>query len=140
MDVIRPTVMALGYELWGCEYLSQGKHSLLRIYIEKETGVSLDDCQKASEQISAVLDVEDSIRSHYTVEISSPGVQRILFTQEQMKRYLGDDVKVRMREPIDGRRKFVGKLQDVQESNVIISSDTENIVLPITQIDKMNLL
>ncbi|HAV0011531.1 TPA: ribosome maturation factor RimP, partial [Legionella pneumophila] len=72
--LLEPIIKNMGYELWGCEYLSQGKHSLLRIYIDKPDGIGIDDCQEVSKQVSAMLDVEDPIPGHYSLEISSPGI------------------------------------------------------------------
>jgi len=81
--LLEPTVEALGYELWGLEYLSQGRHSTLRLYIESEQGISIDDCAAVSEQVSSVLDVEDPITGEYTLEVSSPGMDRLLFKPDQ---------------------------------------------------------
>jgi ribosome maturation factor RimP len=81
--LLAPTINDMGYELWGCEYLPQGKHSLLRIYIDKTDGISIDDCQEVSHQISALLDVEDPIPGNYSLEVSSPGIPRPLFNSWQ---------------------------------------------------------
>ncbi len=82
-QMLEPTVEALGFDLWGVEYLSQGRHSVLRVYIEHEKGISVDDCAAVSEQVSGVLDVEDPITGEYTLEVSSPGMDRLLFKLEQ---------------------------------------------------------
>ena len=81
-EIITPVVEGLEYELVGIEYLPQGKHSLLRVYIDQEAGIALEDCSKVSHQISAVMDVEDPISSNYNLEVSSPGLERPLFVEE----------------------------------------------------------
>ena len=81
-SMLRATVEALGYELWGVEYLSQGRHSVVRVYIDSENGINVDDCASVSEQVGGVLDVEDPIRGEYTLEVSSPGMDRLLFELE----------------------------------------------------------
>ena len=82
-DMLRTTVEALGFELWGIEYLSQGRHSVLRVYIEAENGIAVEDCATVSEQVGSVLDVEDPITGEYTLEVSSPGMDRLLFKLDQ---------------------------------------------------------
>ena len=77
--LLEPTIEALGFELWGLEYLSQGRHTLLRLYIDGENGVTVDNCAEVSRHVSGVLDVEDPITGEYTLEVSSPGVDRLLF-------------------------------------------------------------
>ena len=109
-ELLGPTINALGLELWGVEYISQGKNSVLRIFIENEQGISIEDCAKTSRQVSAVMDVEDPISGEYTLEVSSPGADRRLFKLEQCQQFIGDDVNVRLHTPVDGRRKIKGKL------------------------------
>ena len=116
-QLVSPTVEALGLQLWGIEHTSQGKYSVLRIFIERETGVTIEDCEQVSRQVSAILDVEDPIAGEYTLEVSSPGTDRLLFTVEQFQQYCGEEVDIRMRSPLDGRRKFKGILQDVVQRN-----------------------
>ena len=81
--IIEPIVTSLEYDLWGVEFVSQGRNSMLRIYIDRENGISLEDCEAVSRQVSAVLDVEDPIADEYTLEVSSPGLDRPLFKLEQ---------------------------------------------------------
>ena len=100
--MLAPTVEALGFELWGLEYLSQGRHSLLRVYIEHDKGISVDDCAAVSEQVSAVLDVEDPITGEYTLEVSSPGMDRLLFKLEQFTAYIGEEIDIRLRSAFEG--------------------------------------
>ena len=112
-ELIDTTIQALGLELWGVELLQQGRYSLLRIYIEREEGVTIEDCEKVSRQVSALLDVEDPITGEYTLEVSSPGVDRPLFSIEQYEQYVGSEVNLKLRRPLDGRRKFKGQILKV---------------------------
>lgn len=139
-SLIEPVVTGLGYDMWGVEYLPQGKHSLLRVYIDSEDGITLDDCTLVSRQLSAVLDVEEPIKGHYTLEVSSPGMERPLFTIEQFERFVGETVSVRMRVPVDGRRKFSGELTAVSEHEIVIQQDDQTITLTAANIDKANLV
>ena len=95
-ELIEPTVLAMELQLWGIDLSQRGKYSILRIYIEREEGVTIADCEKVSRQVSAILDMEDPIGGEYTLEVSSPGLDRPLFTSEQFGRFIGSDVKVRL--------------------------------------------
>jgi len=139
-ELITPTVEALGLVLWGIEHGSQGKYSLLRIYIDSEEGITIDDCERVSRQVSAILDVEDPISGEYTLEVSSPGVDRPLFSEEQFALYLGEEVSVRTRGPIEGRRKFKGIIAEVSDGTVVLTIDGENYQLPHAEIDKAALV
>jgi ribosome maturation factor RimP len=138
--IIEPAVTALGYELVGAEYLSQGRHSVLRVYIDHENGINVDDCADVSRQISAVLDVEDPIHGEYTLEVSSPGLDRPLFTAEQYQRYSGSLADIRLRSPIEGRRKFKGRMHGVRDEQVVIDVDGEEYLLPLDAIEKAHLI
>lgn len=138
--LLAPVVEALGYECWGLEYMSQGRHSLLRIYIDHANGVLVEDCEKVSRQISGVLDVEDPISNEYTLEVSSPGMDRPLFTLEQFAKHAGELVKIKLRSPYEGRRNFQGPLRGVEEQDVVILVDDHEYLLPIDLIDKANII
>ena len=142
-ELIAPTVEALGLELWGIELQQQGKYSLLRIYIEnREDGVSIEDCEKVSRQVSALLDVEDPISGEYTREVSSPGMDRPLFTAEQFSLYIGETVSVRLRTALQGRRKFKGVIKSVVDTTIGLAVDTEDgelVELAMQNIDKANI-
>lgn len=138
--IIEPAVTALGYELVGIEHLSQGKHSVLRVYIDHENGISVDDCADVSHQVSAVLDVEDPITGLYTLEVSSPGLDRPLFSEAHYQRYVGSLAELRLRSPLDGRRKFKGRLQAVQDGQVVIEVDGVEYSVALDNIDKANLV
>ena len=114
-DIVQPTVEALGLKLWGVEHIQNGRNSVLRIFIDKEATVDLTDCERASRQISALLDVEDPISGEYTLEVSSPGLERPLFKLDQFAQFVGDEVKIKMRDLLDGRRKFTGVIECVSK-------------------------
>ncbi len=134
--MLEPTVEAMGYELWGLEYLSAGRHSMLRLYIESENGISVDDCAAVSSQASSVLDVEDPISGEYTLEVSSPGVDRLLFKLDQYPPYQGEMIELRLRTAFEGRRKFKGILQGIEGEEVVVKVDDHEYLLPHGAIEK----
>ena len=139
-SLIDPVVSGLDYELVGVEYVPQGRHSVLRIYIDTPDGVTLDDCEKVSRQVSALLDVEDPIHGEYVLEVSSPGLDRPLFTEAHFLRFLGEKSTIRMKHPMNGRRKFSGILKAVENGNVAIIVDGETFEIPLDEIEKANLV
>lgn len=138
--LIAPVAASLGCELWGLEYLTQGRYTTVRIYIDREEGVSLEDCEKVSRQVSSVMDVEDPIDSEYTLEVSSPGMDRPLYTLEQYARYIGEQINVRLRLARDGRRKFKGTILAVEGDEVRIAVDDIEYLLSVDAIDKANII
>lgn len=146
--IVEPVVQALGYQLWGLEYLGQGRHTLLRIFIDKAGGINIEDCAEASRQISSILDVEDPIKDEYTLEVSSPGLDRVLFHPGQFRDYIGSTVKIRLGANQAGRRNFTGILKEVVqqegdsegESSIVITVGTEEITFPFAAIEKANLV
>jgi len=135
-EMLEPIAESMGFELWGIEYLSQGKDSVLRIYIDAENGISVDDCAQMSHQASGILDVEDTISGMYSLEVSSPGLDRLLFKLEHYQAYVGHVLKIKLRMPFDGRRNFKGQLKGVEGDEVVIEVDNEEYLLPIDYIDK----
>lgn len=138
--LIAPIVASLECELWGLEYLTQGRYTTLRLYIDSAQGVSLEDCEKVSRQVSAVMDVEDPIDGEYTLEVSSPGMDRPLYSPAHYARYLGEQVNLRLRIARDGRRKFKGTILAVEGTDVRVSVDDKEYVLAVDAIDKANLI
>ena len=120
-QIIKPTVEEMGYVLWGCEYLAQGKHSLLRVYIDKKEGIGITDCEQVSRRINALLDVEDPIPGNYHLEVSSPGIPRPLFSHRQYQGYIGKDVQIKLMKPIEGKRKFVGTILEVNDLTLVLN-------------------
>ncbi|WP_041521671.1 ribosome maturation factor RimP [Gilvimarinus agarilyticus] len=135
-----PVVAALECELWGVEYMTGTPTKVLRVYIDKEGGVALEDCEKVSRQISSLMDVEDPIAGEYNLEVSSPGMDRPLYTLEQFQRYIGEVIAVRLRVPFDGRRKFKGKMIGIEDEDVVVVVDNEEYLLPVDSIEKANIV
>lgn len=139
--LIESAVLPLGYELVGVEYLSQGAGGgLLRIYIDHADGITVDDCARVSHQVSGVLDVEDPIRENYSLEVSSPGLDRPLFGRRDFDRFAGRRVSVRTRGKILDRRRFKGLLRGTEGGDVLIEVDGETFRLPLEQIDRARLV
>ena len=134
--MLAATVAALGFDLWGVEYLSQGKHSVLRVYIDSADGITVDDCAAVSEQVGSVLDVEDPITGEYTLEVSSPGMDRLLFRPEQYPGYVGETVDVRLRSAYEGKRRYKGVLKGIEGEDVVIQVDDHEYLLPHSAIEK----
>ncbi len=138
--LVRPVIESMNIEFWGCEYLPAGKNTILRIFIDTENGVGVDDCGKVSRQISAIMDVEDPISSIYTLEVSSPGLDRPLFTPEQFKMYDGQVLKIRTSLSVMGRKRFKGAIENVTKEGVDIEVDGEIYTIDFDEIEKANVV
>ena len=139
--LFEPVVESMGYELVGIEYHSSEHHGVLRIYIDHDDGITVDDCAKVSRQISAVIDVEDPIAMAFDLEVSSPGINRPLFKFSDYQKYTGSMVKIKLAVALQGRKNFNGVIQGVDESQqVIIDVDNEIFELPFQDIAKANLI
>jgi len=140
-NTLKPTVESMGFDWWGMEYLPAGRHTLLRIFIEKADGtVNSDETHAVCKQISAILDVEDVISSEFRLEVSSPGMDRLLFTPEQYARYEGKEVQVRTSLAILGRRRFKGLMTKVTDSGFEMEIDGELFEIPFDLIEKANVV
>ncbi|ALP54774.1 ribosome maturation protein RimP [Candidatus Tenderia electrophaga] len=141
LQLLEPLVEGLGYEFVGAEYLPQGKHSLLRVYIDlPEDGIGVEDCERVSRQVSSMLDVEDPIPGHYTLEVSSPGMDRPLFTVGQFQRFVGREVKLLLSRPVHKRRKMTVELQGVTDDVVTVMLEGEAIQIDFDNIEKAHLV
>ena len=140
VELLQPLVEDLGYEFVGLEYMNNPKQSVLRIYIDGEEGVGLEDCEKVSRETAALLDVEDPIKGHYNLEISSPGLDRPLFTPEQYARFAGEEAKLSLFAPQDGRRKFKGVIVSADDAAVRMNVDGEEVELAFANIAKGRLV
>jgi ribosome maturation factor RimP len=138
--LLEPTIEQLGYELADLELRLAGRDSLVRVFIDRPEGVGLEDCETVSRQVSAVLDVEDPVPGHYVLEVSSPGLDRKLTKPAHYRRYVGDDIRVQLRFPIEGRRKFRGRLTAASEETIQIEVDGQLHELPIATIDTARLV
>lgn len=138
--LLSPVVTALGCELWGLEYFAKGRGSVLRLFIDKPEGISVEDCERVSRQVSAVMDVEDPIQSEYVLEVSSPGMDRPLYKLSQYQHSIGETIALRLRLPFEGRRKFTGVLTAVENDEIVLHIDDEEYLLPFELIDKANVV
>lgn len=140
MALLEPTVEGLGYELSDLEVKLGGRSGIVRVFIDSPEGISLDDCEKVSLAVSALLDVEDPVPGHYDLEVSSPGLNRKLTKPDHFRRFAGEEVKVEMRFPIEGRKRFRGRLAASDEDNIRIVVDGVEHNLPIATIDTARLV
>jgi ribosome maturation factor RimP len=152
--LLTPTVQSLGVELLGAEYLPAPGSAVLRLYIDVPAGqetdadgqprsVTIEDCEAVSREVSAQLDVEDPISGMYTLEVSSPGIDRPLFTLEHYQRFLGETAKVGLKLPQDGRRRLTGKIARVDGDSVVFHIDgveANEFVVAVGNIDKARLV
>jgi len=139
--LFEPVVESMGYELVGVEFQGAGGHGTLRVYIDREEGVSLDDCAAISHQISGILDVEEPIKQAYDLEISSPGIDRPLFKLADFERFVGNTAKIKMAVALEGRKNFKGRLQGVADDRmIVIEVDGEDFRLPYADIARANLV
>ena len=130
----------MGYELTDLEVRLSGQGGLLRLTIDKPDGIDLNDCEKVSQAVSALLDVEDPVPGNYNLEVSSPGLDRKLTKVEHFQRFEGETLKVTMRFPIEGRRRFRGTLVSSNDENIVVEVDGESHSLPLTMIDTARLV
>lgn len=139
--LLEPTVEGLGYELSDLELRVGGKDGVVRVFIDRDPdGVGLEDCEAVSRQISALLDAEDPIPGHYALEVSSPGLDRRLTKVEHYRRFMGENVRVKLRFPLDGRRNYSGELKAANEENIEVEVDGTSHRLPIATIESARLV
>jgi ribosome maturation factor RimP len=148
--LLGPTVTSLGLELLGAEYLPSPGGAMLRLYIDvpadaagadgEPRAVTIEDCEAVSREVSAQLDVEDPISSHYTLEVSSPGIDRPLFGAAQFARFAGESAKVALRLPQDGRRRLQGRIARIEGENITFDVDGNEFVVRADNIEKARLV
>ncbi len=138
--LIEPAVEAVGFEFVGLEYVAEGRHSVLRVYIDHDDGITVDNCADVSRQVSAVLDVEDPISGQYNLEVSSPGMDRPLFKLEHFERYQGEEIKLRSHAPGDGRRNFRGVLQAVEGDQISLNVDGQEFTVAFDNVEKARIV
>ncbi|QIZ75924.1 ribosome maturation factor RimP [Ferrimonas lipolytica] len=139
-EMLAEPVEMLGYELWGLQFISAGNHSILRLFIDHADGISVQACADVSRQVSAVLDVEDPISTEFNLEVSSPGMDRPLFTAEHYQKYLGSDVNVVLNMPMEGKRKWRGEIIAVDGDNISLRCDGQEQTLILSNVQKSNLI
>lgn len=139
--LLTPIVEGLGFTLWGIEFRSSQKHAHLKVFIDREAGITVDHCSDVSHQISGVLDVEDPINVPYTLEVSSPGLDRPLMKIEHFERYVGSTIKVRLSWAVNDRKNFLGKLMSVNVDEIAMElDDGEAVVFPFNAVKRANLV
>ncbi|NQY36466.1 MAG: ribosome maturation factor RimP [Alteromonadaceae bacterium] len=139
-EMLRPAVEETGKTLLGCEFISAGNHSVLRLFIEHENGIDVDDCAEVSRQVGAILDVEDPISTEYNLEVSSAGLDRPLFEMAHFQEVVGETVNVKLAIPLNGRRKFKGKLEAIENDTLVVTVDGQDYELMMSNVDKANLV
>ena len=138
--MLESPVVALGYELVGLEFVRAGQHSTLRIFIDHEDGITVESCAEVSRQVSAVMDVEDPITVAYNLEVSSPGLDRPLFTAEHYQRFIGREVIIVLKMAMQNRRKWKGVILSVQGETITIKVDGNEEAFALSNIAKANLV
>ena len=133
-ELLAPVVEDLGYIFWGIEYQVRKADALLRVYIYHENGISVDDCATVSHEVSGILDVEEPITMAYILEVSSPGMDRILFSASQFEEFIGSYVKIKLNQMVDGRRKIKGQILSVANQNITIKTEDEEVTIEFDKI------
>jgi ribosome maturation factor RimP len=144
MRLLEPPIEALGYELVDIEFAQAGRGGVLRIFIDRraqdaEHGITVEDCANVSHAVSQVLETQDPIKGHYTLEVSSPGFDRILRTRAHFERFVGERIFAELKLPIDGRRRYVGELKSVAGDTIVVEVDGKAHSLPLERIQKARL-
>ena len=140
VSVVEPVVVGLGYDLVGAEFGQAENGQTLRVYIDKPEGIVMEDCAAVSRQLNAVLDVEDTIKSAYLLEVSSPGVDRPLFTEAHFSAQVGEQIRVRMADAVGGRRNFKGQLVAVENAHAVVEVDGIDYQLPVADVEQAHLI
>jgi ribosome maturation factor RimP len=138
--LLAPTVAAMGLGIWGIEYLGQGKRSVLRLYIDRNEGITIEDCERVSKQVSELLDVDGVLTSSYTLEVSSPGMDRLLFKPEQYAESIGEMVDVRLNYPFEGRRRVVGTLTGLANDSVVVQMEDVEYLIPLSNVQRARIV
>jgi ribosome maturation factor RimP len=140
MDLIEPVLSIEGLELVDVEYKKEGKNWVLRIFIDKEGGVTVADCQKVSHLTGDLIEVEETIITPYSLEVSSPGLDRVLKREEDFLKFKGRQIRLHSLSPIDNRRKFIGILADFKDQTVFLELDEKLLEIPLRKVGKANLV
>ena len=137
--IVEPLVSELGYELYHLEYVKEDGEYYLRIYIDSDNGIALSDCEKVSRKISAAMDESDPIPEAYYLEVSSPGIERGLYTDKHLEKYIGFDVLIKLSESLEGKKSLQGKLMKFDSEKIIIESEEIQFVVPRDIVKSINL-
>ena len=143
-QILGAVIESMGYELVGVEFHRHRSNALLRVYIDKQSdnksGIDLDDCQRVSHQISGVLDVEDPIPCRYTLEVSSPGLDRPLFEAKHFSNFAGHRVQINLAMSLNGKKKYIGLLKGIKDGDVIVEIEGAELSVPLERIEKARLV
>src|SRR6204780_1812897 len=142
MRLLEPPIEALGFELVDIEFVREGRGGVLRIFIDQPISggaVTVDDCASGSDTVRQVLETNYPIKGHYTLEVSSPGFERILRTRAHFERFIGQRIFAELKLPLDGRRRFVGVLKSVDSDTIVVEVDGKTHSLPLDRIQKARL-
>ena len=140
-ELLKPSIEALGFEWWGCVYQNEQGRNILRVFMESPNGVSVDDCARASRQISSLLDVENIINTSYVLEVSSPGLERILFEPAQFEKYIGKKITVKLEQAVNQRKQLTGIVTEVlTDQELKLQVDDVIHVIPFNNIQKAQVL
>lgn len=137
-ELLAPVVEDLGFTLWGVQYL-QGRAAVLRLFIDREEGITVEDCVRVSREVSGILNVEDPIPGEYNLEVSSPGMDRPLFELAQFESYLGEDVQLKLLAPLAGKRKITATLVAVDGDTLVVMRNGDTLRVPYSQVDRARL-
>jgi len=139
-ELIEPGLLAKGFELVSVEFQKEGKTWFLRIFIDKEGGIALEDCQKASHLVGDLIEIEDIIKPVYTLEVSSPGLNRVLKKEKDFVRFFRKKICVQCHAPFNGRKKFTGILRDFKDQAIHLEVDGQSYTIPLNRVAKANLV
>ena len=144
MRLLEPPIEALGFDVVDIEFAQAGRGGVLRIFIDRRAqdsglGITVDDCANVSHAVSQVLETQDPIKGHYTLEVSSPGFDRILRTRAHFERFVGARIFAELKVPLDGRRRFVGELKSIAGDTIVVEVDGKAQSLPLERIQKARL-
>lgn len=139
ISLITPIVIEKNLELYHIEYVKESGENFLRIYIDSPNGITLEDCEKVSRPISDMLDIEEPITDSYYLEVSSPGIERILYTDAHLEKYIDNEVEVKLLKLFEGKKQFEGRLVNYNSEEVIISNENNNLNIPKDKIKTISL-
>lgn len=137
-EMVKPIADELNYDIYHVEYVKENGELYLRIYIEKDGGITLSDCEALSRRVSDLMDEKDPIKDPYFLEVSSPGLNRTLFTEEHYKRFIGREVMVKFTKSFDGKKNIKGILKEVNEDSIVVEAD-QLINIPKDKIKSVNI-
>lgn len=136
-NLLEKTINDLGYSLYDVEYAKEAKNYFLRIFIDKDTGIDLNDCEKVNNEITDLLDEADYIKEQYFLEVSSPGIERILRKEKHLKQNIGVEIEVNLFKSVDGKKQMIGILEKYDETNITLKIEENEVIIPRKSISLM---